>query len=97
MSRWTPVLKDIIEDAIDDKLDNSHFPFLGGQRHGSMATHGHPTRYVGHFRAGYCANAYGLAVASLSLLLWCLVMVGLKEVIKLPTVEIALLLRLAKS
>merc|ERR1719414_2527202 len=44
MSRWTPVLKDIIEDCIDDKLDNSHFPFLGGQRHGSLSTGGHPTR-----------------------------------------------------
>merc|ERR1712241_639809 len=49
MSRWTPILKDIIEDCIADKLDNSHFPFLGGQRHGSLSTGGHPTsgRYGG--------------------------------------------------
>ncbi|KAJ2946580.1 hypothetical protein O0L34_g12633 [Tuta absoluta] len=31
MSRWTPVAKDIIEDAIDDKLDQRHFPFLAGR------------------------------------------------------------------
>merc|ERR1712226_450414 len=35
MSRWTPCLKDIIEDCIDERVDNSHFPFLGGQRQGS--------------------------------------------------------------
>merc|ERR1711892_991613 len=34
-SRWTPQVKDIIEDAIEDKLDNNHFPFLSGQRQGS--------------------------------------------------------------
>merc|ERR1719315_198919 len=38
MSRWTPQIKDIVEDAIEDKLDNNHFPFLSGQRQGSMRT-----------------------------------------------------------
>lgn len=35
MSRWTPVLKDIVEDCIQDNLDVRHFPFLAGRTQSS--------------------------------------------------------------
>jgi len=51
MSRWTPVLKDLMEDCIEEKLDNSHFPFLGGQRQGAGMRQA-PTRYYDVKRLG---------------------------------------------
>lgn len=48
MSRWTPVIKDIMEDCIEDKLDSRHFVFLAGRS--QNATYHAPTsaRY-GHW------------------------------------------------
>ena len=43
MSRWTPQVKDIIEDAIDGKLDTNHFPFLSDKRQGASKSSA-PTR-----------------------------------------------------
>eukprot|EP00095_Tigriopus_kingsejongensis_P005335 maker-scaffold779_size98098-snap-gene-0.24 protein:Tk05335 transcript:maker-scaffold779_size98098-snap-gene-0.24-mRNA-1 annotation:"protein rop" len=49
MSRWTPMVKDIMEDSIEDKLDNSHFPFLGGQRQGSNLKTAPTSARYGHW------------------------------------------------
>lgn len=43
MSRWTPVVKDIVEDCIEEKLDARHFPFLAGRAQTGGGYHA-PTR-----------------------------------------------------
>lgn len=37
LSRWTPIIKDIMEDCVDDKLDARHFPFLAGRAQNALS------------------------------------------------------------
>ena len=45
MSRWTPLVKDIIEDAMEGKLDSKQFPYLSDQRGAAQRSQA-PARWV---------------------------------------------------
>ncbi|XP_063596413.1 protein ROP-like [Penaeus indicus] len=48
MSRWTPTIKDIMEDCIDGKLEEKHFPYLAGRSAAMPRTAPSSVRYNWH-------------------------------------------------
>ncbi|XP_068130691.1 syntaxin-binding protein 2 [Hyperolius riggenbachi] len=75
LSRWTPALKDIMEDAIEDKLDKKQWPFVsepcpqGGTAQTVVSArfgHWHKTRSAAEYRSGPRLLVYILGGASMS-------------------------------
>lgn len=52
LSRWSPMLKDVMVMAIEDKLDQKIFPFLSGRGAASSKTGARSARYQWHEKKG---------------------------------------------
>ncbi|XP_045125640.1 protein ROP-like isoform X1 [Portunus trituberculatus] len=62
MSRWTPVIKDVMEDIIDNKLEEKHFPFLAGRSAAMPKTAPTSVRYTGNWHKDKVKNMPRLLV-----------------------------------
>ncbi|KAM9312017.1 syntaxin-binding protein 2 [Gastrophryne carolinensis] len=75
LSRWTPTLKDVMEDAIEDKLDKRQWPFVSEPctQPGAAQTvvsarfgHWHKTRSAAEYRSGPRLLVYILGGVTMS-------------------------------
>ncbi|XP_053574065.1 syntaxin-binding protein 2 [Bombina bombina] len=74
LSRWAPAVKDVMEDAIEDKLDKKHWPFVSEPHPvGAAQTvvsarfgHWHKTRTAAEYRSGPRLIVYILGGVTMS-------------------------------